>query len=48
MDKQDPADALHLGISCGSGTAQKPGTGLFTLEDIEGLAKSVEVRRLDI
>jgi len=45
---QDPADALRLGICCGSGTAQKPGTGLFTREDIEGLAESVEVHRLDI
>lgn len=45
---QVPVDALRLGICCGSGTAQKPGTELFTREDIEKLTKSVEVHRLEI
>lgn len=45
---QDPADALRLGICCGSGTAEKPGTGLFARQDIERLADRVEVQRLNL
>jgi 6-phosphofructokinase 2 len=45
---QDPADALRLGICCGSGTAEKPGTGLFTRQDINDLSDQVEIRPLDL
>ena len=45
---QDQADALRLGVCCGSGTAQKPGTGLFTREDIDRLLDEIKVHFLDI
>ena len=45
---QDPADALRLGICCGSATAEKPGTGLFTRRDLEDLINHVEIRPLDV
>jgi 6-phosphofructokinase 2 len=41
---QDPAEALRLGVCCGSGTAQKPGTELFDPADIDRLAKSIEIQ----
>ncbi|MGD8474279.1 MAG: 1-phosphofructokinase family hexose kinase [Anaerolineae bacterium] len=45
---EDPADALRLGVCCGSGTAEKPGTGLFARQALEDLMKRVEIRPLDI
>ena len=44
----DPADALRLGICCGSATAEKPGTGLFTPQDINDSINNVEIRPLDV
>ncbi|QDT93605.1 1-phosphofructokinase family hexose kinase [Gimesia algae] len=44
---RDIAAALRLGIACGSGTAQHPGTSLFTREDIERLETQVTVKLLD-
>ncbi len=45
---KDPADALRLGVCCGSGTAEKPGTGLFTCEDIQRLTDRTEIHSLNI
>jgi 6-phosphofructokinase 2 len=45
---QDPADALRLGICCGSGTAEKPGTGLFDRQGVNDLMSHVEIRSLDV
>ena len=44
--QEDPAEALRLGVCCGSGTAQKPGTELFDPTDINRLAKSIEIQPL--
>jgi 6-phosphofructokinase 2 len=44
---QDPADALRLGICCGSGTAEQPGTGLFDRHGLNYLMNRVELRSLD-
>lgn len=38
---QDAASALRLGVCCGTGTVTKPGTELFTREDIHRLADKV-------
>jgi len=40
-------ETLKLAVSCGSGTASKPGTELFAPEEIEGLKKGVTLRKLD-
>jgi 6-phosphofructokinase 2 len=45
---QDPADALRLGICCGSGTAEKPGTELFTRQGVNDLMNHVEIGPLDV
>ena len=44
---QDPADALRLGVSCGSGTAEQPGTRLFDRHGLNDLMNQVEIRSLD-
>lgn len=43
---RNPADALRLGIACGSGTASQPGTELFDPADLPGLQDKVQVRPL--
>ena len=40
-------EALRQGIACGTGTAQHPGTELFSADDIAELAPQVEIRELD-
>jgi 6-phosphofructokinase 2 len=40
-------EALRLGVACGSGTATKPGTSLFTLEDVWGQMEEIEVEVLE-
>ncbi len=40
---EDAAEALRLGICCGTGTVTKPGTELFTCEDIERLASAIKI-----
>lgn len=40
-------EALRQGIACGTGTAQHPGTELFSADDIAKLAPQVEIRELD-
>ena len=45
---QDLADALRLGICCGSGTAEQPGTGLFTRQRVHDLMNHVDIDPLDI
>ncbi len=42
-----PAEALRLGVACGSGTAEKPGTQLFDPGDVKRLSAQIEVRELD-
>ncbi len=39
---------LRLGVICGSATASKPGTGLFTREEVEADAPELEVSELGI
>jgi len=43
-----PAQALRLGIACGTGTTQHPGTELFTMQDVQTLLPHIEVSALDI
>lgn len=43
---EPPAAALRTAVACGSGTAEKPGTLLCTLEDVERLAAAIEVSTL--
>lgn len=40
-------EALRQGVACGTGTAQHPGTILFSTDDIEELAPQVMIRTLD-
>lgn len=40
---EGPAEALRLGLACGSGTAAKPGTELFDYQQIQVLLGQVEV-----
>lgn len=40
---EDPSEALRLGIACGSGTANRPGTALFGYQQIQKLLSQVEV-----
>ena len=44
----DPADALRLGVCCGSGTAEKPGTGIFARQDLDDLMERVQISPLDV
>ncbi len=41
-----PKEALRLAVSCGSGTASKPGTELFDPGEIVSLKETVEVKRI--
>jgi len=43
-----PAEALRLAVSCGSGTASKPGTELFSPDDLSELEKDVAVKKVDL
>ena len=43
---EDAAEALRLGVCCGSGTVTKPGTGLFTYQDVCDLKKQVAIQVL--
>jgi 6-phosphofructokinase 2 len=40
-------EALRMGIACGSGTVQHPGTELFSQEDIERLLPNIRIETLD-
>jgi 6-phosphofructokinase 2 len=42
----DSAAALRIGVACGSGTAEKPGTMLCTAGDVDRLSPAISVRRL--
>jgi 6-phosphofructokinase 2 len=44
---EEPAEALRLAVACGSGTAEKPGTGLFNPKEVESLLGSIELHPLD-
>jgi len=41
-------EALRLAVCCGSGTSGKPGTQLFTREDVLQLEEQIEIRLLDL
>ncbi|AOU97676.1 1-phosphofructokinase [Acidihalobacter yilgarnensis] len=43
---EGPAEALRLGIACGSGTASRPGTALFGYQQIQSLLGQIEIRRI--
>jgi len=45
---RDAMETLRLAICCGSGTAGKPGTQLFTREDVAKLEEQVEICALDL
>jgi len=46
--ERTPEQALRLGIACGTGTSQHPGTALFTADDVAALQRDIAVRALDI
>ncbi len=46
-DGADPADALRLGVACGTATATTPGTDLCHRDEIDRLLPDVRVERLD-
>ena len=43
---EGPAEALRLGLACGSGTAVRPGTELFDYNQMQDLLGRVEVARV--
>lgn len=43
---EEPAEALRLGIACGSGTANRPGTALFGYQQVQALLGQIEVHRI--
>ena len=45
---ESPAEALRLGLACGSGTAAQPGTQLFDYQQVQSLLREVEVARGEI
>jgi 6-phosphofructokinase 2 len=45
---ETPQQMLHFGISCGSATASHPGTELFRRDELQAVAKDVDVTQLDI
>ncbi|WP_414041874.1 1-phosphofructokinase family hexose kinase [Acidithiobacillus sp. M4-SHS-6] len=45
---QSPAEALRLGVACGSGTAAQPGTQIFSHSLVVDLLQQVNVKTLDI
>ncbi len=42
---ESPAEALRLGLACGSGTAAQPGTQLFGYNQMQSLLREIEVSR---
>jgi 6-phosphofructokinase 2 len=40
--------ALKLGIACGSGTVQKPGTELFTMDLVDKLVDIIQIEQLKL
>jgi len=42
----EPVDALRLGVACGSATAAKPGTQIFTRSEAMTLLNQVKAKRL--
>ncbi|MBU2739776.1 1-phosphofructokinase family hexose kinase [Acidithiobacillus concretivorus] len=46
--QQSPAEALRLAVACGSGTAARPGTEIFTHSLVVDLLQQVNVKVLDI
>jgi 6-phosphofructokinase 2 len=44
---EDPALVLRLGIACGSSTATKPGTDIFTKNEMLALLDQIKVRKLE-
>lgn len=46
-DGRDPADALRLGVACGTATATTPGTDLCHRDEVEALQPRVQIRALD-
>jgi 6-phosphofructokinase 2 len=44
---EEPMQVLRLGVACGSATATKPGTDIFTKHDVTALLDKIEVRRLE-
>ena len=44
---EDPAESLRLAVACGSGTVEKPGTGLFNFKDLQSLLDSIELYPLE-
>lgn len=47
-DNASTADALCLGLACGSAAVTQPGTMLFKPDDLEALQADIEVKSLDI
>ncbi len=45
---QRPEEALRLAVACGSGTAARPGTEIFSHNDLDALLRQTEARALDI
>ena len=45
---QSPAEALRLAVACGSGTAARPGTEIFSHNDLDALLRVTEAHVLDI
>ncbi len=43
-----PPEALRLGVACATGTVTRPGTELFSADDVQHYFDAIEVRRLDI
>lgn len=43
-----PSYALKLAVACGAGTAEKSGTQLFTVDELEDLIKRIDVKTLHI
>ncbi len=46
--QQSPAEALRLAVACGSGTAARPGTEIFSHSQVVDLLQQVNVKMLDI
>ncbi|WP_291520428.1 PfkB family carbohydrate kinase, partial [Acidithiobacillus sp.] len=46
--RQSPAEALRLAVACGSGTAARPGTEIFSHSQVVELLQQVNVKMLDI
>jgi 6-phosphofructokinase 2 len=44
---REPAEALRLGVACGTATAETPGTDLCHRDGVDRILPQVEVRSLD-